>query len=72
MLSRSVVPDTEVDRNVVNKGDDCVVRAEGRRYKGIVKDVGKLVILCPELVDESVYAQTIMEMITFFMSFNRY
>ena len=63
--SVSVVPDTKVDPNPVNKGDVCVVRAGGRRYKGIVKDVGKLGSIHLELVDESVCAQTALEMIIF-------
>lgn len=50
----SVVPDTKVEPNPVNRGDACVVRAGGRRYKGIVKAIGKLGIIRNESVNKSV------------------
>ena len=49
----SVVSDTNVEPNPVNKGDPCVVRAGGRRHKGIVKAIGKLGIIRFETVNES-------------------
>ena len=40
-----VVPDVKVEPCQANKGDDCSIRAGGKRYKGKVMDVVELIIL---------------------------
>ena len=42
--SLSVVQDVKVDRCPANKGDDCIVQAGSKMYRGKVMAVGKFIM----------------------------